>query len=162
MKTVDVYFDYACPFCHTGLADLHAVMPEFPEILVAYKACEAWPDPKSQAALAFQGMHGILAQGGNIMPYHAGVFDAFFVHKRRITAEVLTQCAQDCGIDLATFARALEAGTYAAQQIAANDYAYDILHIDAVPTLFCGDRRYDAVLGQGISREGLRAFFRSL
>lgn len=161
MKTVDVYFDYACPFCYTGLRDLHAVLPEFPDLQVAYHACEAWPDPNSEAALAFQGMHCILAHHGDVRPYHDRVFAALFDRKQHLDVALLAQCAEASGIDVEVFSAALIAKTYAEQQTAANNHAYDTLGIEAVPTLFCGALRYDAELGVGITPEGLRRFFTS-
>lgn len=162
MKTVEVYFDYACPFCYTGLRDLHAVLPEFPNLEIAYRACEAWPNPDSEAALAFQGMHYILAHHGDVRPYHDRVFAALFDRRQHLDTRVLAHCAEASGIDAEAFSAALQAKTYAGQQAAANSHAYDTLGIEAVPTLMCGGLRYGAELGVGITPEGLRRFFRKL
>lgn len=45
---VDVYFDYACPFCYIGLSELAKIMPEFPQIELVWCPAEAHPRPEPQ------------------------------------------------------------------------------------------------------------------
>ncbi len=47
-KMLDVYFDYACPFCYLGLHYLKECLPDFPRVRICWQACEAHPRPEKR------------------------------------------------------------------------------------------------------------------
>ncbi|MDR1669694.1 MAG: DsbA family protein, partial [Oscillospiraceae bacterium] len=46
LRKLEVFFDYACPYCRRGHEDLTALLPKHPDIEVVWRPCEAHPRPE--------------------------------------------------------------------------------------------------------------------
>jgi len=65
---IELFFDYICPYCYKGHANLLDLMPKFPELEMIWRPCEAHPKPEIFAVhsdLAIQGMFFIQEKKGN-------------------------------------------------------------------------------------------------
>lgn len=48
---LEVFFDYTCPYCYVTLHELNQILPQYPELSVAWCPCELNPRPKADAVL---------------------------------------------------------------------------------------------------------------
>ena len=58
--TLEVFFDYACPYCQLGHQNLLALLPRHPGLEILWRPCEAHPRPEPariHSDLAIQGMY---------------------------------------------------------------------------------------------------------
>lgn len=161
MPKLEVFFDYACPFCRKGHQNLIELLPQYPGISVAWRPCESHPRPDAygiHSDLCIQGMFFAADQGIDLLPYHARMFD--LIHRDRADVgnlDVLSARVADL-LDEAAFHQALAAGKYARALAEANDYAYVQSGVWAVPAYRMEGRRLDAVENIGVTKEDLRAF----
>ena len=63
MRALEVYFDYACPYCYKGHEYLVELLPLHPDIEVVWRPCEAHPRPERY------GMHSDLCIQGLFYAY---------------------------------------------------------------------------------------------
>lgn len=161
MYKLEVFFDYACPFCmkgHSYLAELH---PLYPEIEIVWCPCEAHPRPEiygSHSDLCIQGMFFALDHGVDIWAYHERMYNAAV--KDRINIEdinVLADCVQGL-LDTEAFRKSLQNGEYAKVLKDSNDYAYEQSGVWAVPSYRMNGRKLDSAEGIGITKEQLAKF----
>ena len=68
----------------------------------------------------------------------------------------LTACARELDLPAEEFQDALERGAYAKAQLEANAYAYGSKKVWAVPTLICGEKRLDAVVNAGVTKQQVK------
>lgn len=161
MNQLEVFFDYACPFClrgHGYLTELHSLNPD---VEIVWRPCEAHPRPESygpHSDLCIQGMYFALGHGADIWEYHARMFSAVF--EDRIDIENMDALAQKVGdmLDAEAFRKSLATGEYAKVQLAGNDYAYEQSGVWAVPSYRMNGKKLDAVEGVGVTKEQLAAF----
>lgn len=193
-KKVEVYFDYACPYCYTGLRMFKILRKEFPDIQPIFKSVEAHPKSEPQFDLtsmlgewearvkeitqeiglefnapivnpvprsdkAFEGMMYIMDQGLPVENYHYHIFRKHFVEQQDISKiDVILDAARESGVNLEEMRAVLEAGQYTKAQEDALIHAYIDQKIEYVPTFISGEHRLDAVAGEGITMDSLRAF----
>jgi predicted DsbA family dithiol-disulfide isomerase len=167
MKSLEVFFDYICPFCKKGyeyLTELIAEEPDlFTDISIEWQPCEAHPRPESfglHSDLCIQGMYFAEDTGADILKYHTRMFDAALVSRINIEdASVLAEFVSDI-VDAEAFKEALTSGRYEESGQAGNDYAYKTSHVWAVPSYRMDGQELNAVENVGVTKEDLRAFFR--
>lgn len=163
MRILEVFFDYACPFCLRGHTMLLELLPSFPDIEVRWCPCEAHPRPESygkHSDLCIQGMFFAQAQGADLDEYHARMYRAAI--KDRVDIEdigVLAGCVSDI-LDAKAFAAALRAGTYAEALRRSNAHAYQEEGVWAVPSYRMEGKKLDAVENIGVHKKQLEAFLR--
>ncbi len=150
--TVEVFFDYTCPYCDCGIRQLLEVLPDYPEVKVEWKPCEAHPRPERvgmHSDLAIQMMYFLRDKGLDLKKYHRLAYDACFRQRKRIDdPELLAQLAEACGADRGEALRALKEGRYQDEVEKGNEYAWNELNLEAVPSYRSGSR----VIG---SRDGI-------
>ncbi|MEA5013516.1 MAG: DsbA family protein [Candidatus Limiplasma sp.] len=165
MSVIEVFFDHTCPYCYRAHDYFLELLPQFPQVKLKWMPVEAHPrgeEPwhKPYEDLAVQGALFVQALGGDELAYHERIYRAHFQERRAVDSiEVLTECAGELGLPAEEFRAALTRGTYARQQLAANEYAYGKQRVWAVPTLVCGEKRLDAIEGVGVTKEQVKAFF---
>ncbi|MDR0915992.1 MAG: thioredoxin domain-containing protein [Oscillospiraceae bacterium] len=168
MSKLEVFFDYSCPFCRTGYGYLTELLPDFPNAQIELLPVEAHPrneepEHRPYVDLAVQGGLFVKAVGGDEYAFAARMFTQAGDDRMAFeNIDALTICAADAGIDAAAFKSALQSGTYAAAQLAANDYAYETQKVWAVPTFVCGDKRIDAVGNVGVTKDQVRDLLQEL
>lgn len=164
MKTLEVFFDYACPFCLRGHQTLLELLLEFPDLQIIWCPCEAHPRPERygpHSDLCIQGMFYAKDAGADLMQYHKLMFEAAL--GKRINIESVDALAEtvDGFLDAEAFKEALQSGKYAAVQLAGNDYAYEENGVWAVPSYRLNGKKLDAAEGIGVTKEQLSAFLHS-
>lgn len=159
---LDVYFDYACPYCYRGHKNLLELLEHHPEVEVSWKPCEAHPRPEPSAVhsdKAIEGMYFIEENGGNLLQYHIAVYTALFEGKKDISdIAVLKACAAEAGVDGNAFCAALEEGRYAQKVLDGNRDAWGDKGFDAVPSYVSGGRSIGSRDGVMVTKEELERF----
>ena len=164
MATIEVFFDYTCPYCWYGHQYLMELLPKYPQLTIAWRPVEAhprtsepWYHPHSD--IAIQGALFIRAHGGDELTYHKRVYHAVFEEKLPADSlEMLSACAFESGADISAFTHALRHGTYAQAQLDANTYAFAQNKVWAVPAFVYGEMRLDAVENVGVTPSQLNHF----
>jgi len=162
MPVIEVFFDYTCPFCQRGLGFLWELLPGYPRVQIDWKPVEAHPrleEPwhRPYVDKAVQGALFVKCRGGDEAAYHKRILRAYYdEHHDLEDVGMLTACAKDLGLPAKEFWDALEKSTFAEAQLEANEYAYGLKKVWAVPTLICGDRRLDALLNVGITKKQIQ------
>lgn len=158
---LEVFFDYGCPYCLKGHENLKALLPQYPGLEIAWMPCEAHPRPEQHGMhsdLCVQGFFFAQEHGVDLWAYHAHMYKAALVDRINIEdIDTLAASVRDL-LDADAFRQALEQGTYAKQQLANNDYAYEKSGVWAVPAYRMDGRRLDAVEGIGVGKKELAAF----
>jgi protein-disulfide isomerase len=128
------FFDYGCPHCALFKPQMEQVIADEQGKAVAYFLMfplEKHPDSKSaaQAALAANAQ-------GKFKPMHDMLFDKTPQHDH----EHVTEYAKAIGLDMAKFEADYQA---AAPQVASDLKQGEAAGVDATPTLFFNDRKYE-------------------
>ena len=163
---LEVFFDYACPYCYRGHKNLLELLPAYPELQILWQPCEAHPRPEEYSVhsdLAIQGMYFIRDNGGDLMKYHLLVFGGMFDRGEDISdPEILGSYAATCSADPKAFREALCDGRYGLKLERANRLAWEELAFHAVPSYRCDGRVIGSRDGIMVSKEALDAFLRVL
>lgn len=163
---LEVFFDYACPYCYRGHKNLLELLPDYPELQVLWQPCEAHPRPEEYSVhsdLAIQGMYFIRDSGGDLMKYHLLVFGGMFDRGENISdPERLSAYAAQCSVDPMAFRESLCDGRYLAELERANELAWEELAFGAVPSYRCNGQVIGSRDGIMVSKGTLDAFLRSL
>lgn len=78
---LEVYFDYACPYCYRSYKDLKQLRCKYPDLSVAFMPCEAHPRPDCygpHSDLCIRGMYFAKEQGTDLWAYHDRVYQAIY------------------------------------------------------------------------------------
>ena len=165
-KTLNVYFDYICPYCYRGITDLLDLLPGFPGLTVRWIPCEAHPRPEAaflHSDLANQAMLAVADQKGDLVRFHRSVFHAHFVERRRIDdRQVLADLAADCGASSHQVLTALENGLYRQAARDNNTLVWSILGFEAVPCYQSGSLLLASQEDVTIPRKRLQAFLETV
>ena len=158
---LEVFFDYACPYCLKGHSALLELLPDFPEIEVVWRPCESHPRPERYGVhsdLCIQGMFFAADAGADLPAYHERMYDLCL--RRRVDVEDIDTLAANVGdiLDADAFRGALKSGAYRAAQEAANDYAFEQSGVWVVPAYRMDGRRLDSIEDVGVSKAQLKAF----
>ncbi len=161
MRTLDIFFDYACPYCYRAHAPLKALLSDAPDIVPVWHPCEAHPRPETygpHSDLCIRGFFYAQARGVDAWAYHESIFDALYV--RHVDIENLDALADALAglLDAEAFRAALFAGACDAELTQSNALAYEHSGVWAVPAYRMDNRRLDAVEDIGVTKEQLRCF----
>jgi len=166
MKQLEVYFDYLCPYCYKGHANLKDLLKEFSDISVIWRPCEAHPRPevcKVYTDVANMGMFFVRDQGGDVLRYIEAVYEAGLGKGKRIDdPNVLAPIAEECGVDPVAFCAALKDGRYQKEALDANRLAWEEKGWEAVPSYSSGTKKIGSKGGVLVPKEELRSFLKSL
>lgn len=158
---LEVFFDYACPFCYRAYQSLKELIPEFPNINIIWQLCEAHPRPDRygpHSDLCIQGYFYAKEHGVDAFSYHDRMFQATMVDRIDIEdLELLTNYVQDL-VDANDFRLALQQGSYSKALMEANELAYQQNGVWAVPAYRCVGKKLDAVENVGVTKQELQRF----
>lgn len=161
MKKLEVFIDYTCPFCLRGFEDLLELLPQFPEIAVIWRLCEAHPRPEpstTHSDLAMQGYYLAKDLGVDPVTYHKRMFKAHFADKIDLNDKhALARAVSDL-INPETFVQTIDDKKYKAIQEDGNSYAYEENNVWFIPSFIMNGRRLDSEGGVGVSIEELEKF----
>jgi len=163
MRELEVFFDYACPYCLQGHEYLTELLPRHPDIAIVWRPCEAHPRPDRygpHSDLCIQGMFYAQEQGLDLWAYHARMYAAAL--KERVNIEDLDVVAGRVYdlLDPNTFQKVLESGRYEKHVTEANTYAWGQMSLRAVPSYRMGGRKLDAVEDVGVTKKQLAEFLK--
>mgnify|MGYP000959355207 FL=1 len=161
MPSLEVFFDYICPFCLRGHKHLLEVLPDYPEVRVLWKPCESHPRPERygpHSDLCIQGFFFAADHGADLLKYHERMYE--LAQKRRADIEDIDALAGNVAdlLDAEALRRALADGRYRELQQAANDYAYERNGVWAVPAYRMDGRKLDSIEGIGVTKGQIRRF----
>ncbi len=161
---LEVFFDYACPFCIRGHEYLASLIAAYPSIDVVWRPCEAHPRPERygpHSDLCIQGMFFAQERGIDLWEYHKRIYKA--AHVERVDIEdigALAECVSDL-VDPAAFALSLKQGEFTERVHEANRYAYERSGVWAMPSYRMGGKKLDSIEGIGVSKRQLEKFLDS-
>ncbi len=161
MNKLEVFFDYACPYClrgHQYLSELHML---YPQVEIVWRPCEAHPRPERygpHSDLCIQGMFFALDHEVDIWAYHDKMFKAALTDRINIEdVGVLSEAVKGL-LDADAFRESLQNGEYVKLQRDANRYAYDLSGVWAVPSYRMNGKKLDSIEDIGITKEQLNSF----
>jgi predicted DsbA family dithiol-disulfide isomerase len=158
---LEVFFDYACPYCLRGYESLLSVLPDFPAIEVEWRACEAHPRPETygrHSDLLAMGMCFARDNGADLAAYHERMYRAGVTDRREIEdPELVVQLAEGV-VDPIALRTALVAGKYQAELTKNNRDCWMTHGFAAVPSLVLDGKELGAIEGVGLSAAMIRAF----
>ncbi|MDR0531064.1 MAG: DsbA family protein [Oscillospiraceae bacterium] len=161
MQQLEVFFDYACPYCWQGHQNLMDLLPGFPEIEVAWRPCESHPRPErwpQHSDLLIQGLLFAMESGADLQRYHERAYALAL--RRKVNVEDAGAVAAGFAdlLDASALRTALHGGKYAQAQRRANDYAFEQSGVWVVPAYRMSGRRLDSVENIGVTIMQLRKF----
>ena len=161
MRKLEVFFDYACPYCLTGHEYLMELLPGHTDIEVVWIACEAHPRPEvygRYSDLCVQGLFYAIDQGADLIAFHERMYHAALKDKVNIEAPAALADYFGGMFDPVAFRDALQSGKYAQAVLDANDYAYEKSGVWFVPAYRMDGRKLDAAGGNGVTKAQLEEF----
>ena len=161
MRALEVYFDYACPYCYKGHEYLIELLPLHPDIEVVWRPCEAHPRPERygmHSDLCIQGLFYALEQGVDVWDYHDRMYNAAVKDRVNIEDQDVVAGRVHGLLDPGAFLRALESGKYETALSDANAYAYDRSEVWVVPAYRMGGKKLDSIEDVGVTKGQLAEF----
>ena len=161
-KKMEMFFDYACPYCLKGHDLLVGLIAEYPEIEMIWCPCEAHPraeeDRSRYSDICIQGMFFAQENHVDMWAFHEAMYQAAVTDKADIEdIDVLASYVKDL-LDVTAFKEALHNKVYEQRQLNANPYAYEKNDIWAVPSFRMSGKALDAAEGIGVTEQQLKAF----
>jgi predicted DsbA family dithiol-disulfide isomerase len=165
MSILEVYFDYACPYCLKVHDDLLELLERYPAIEVEWRACEAHPRPEVYSRysdLLARGMYIAQNLGADILEYHRLIYNAAIVQRIDIECPDTVADAVASILDRDEFIKALNSGMYADKLAENNRLAWAEYDFPAVPSYRMGGVLLKSVPGVGIGREQIEELLHNI
>lgn len=164
MRTLSVFYDYACPYCLHAHAFLRELLKEHADVRVAWLPIEAHPRPETYGphsdllcqTLFFARDAGI----ADMEPLHEALYRAALMDHAPIESVCAVCEAASPYLDPAALRDALQSGRYAAENTEANRFAYDDCGVYVLPAYRMDGRALDSAENIGVTRAQLSAFLR--
>lgn len=161
---LEMFFDYACPFCLRGYDILMDLLPEFPDIHVVWHPCEAHPRPETHGLhsdLCARGMYIADAQNADLHGYHTCMYRAALKEKINIEdPHALGKQAADL-LDAEAFVQALSGSAFTDRLLENNTLAWDTYHFPAVPSFRMNGKSLKSLPGIGVTKGMLKRFLKA-
>lgn len=158
---LEIFFDYACPYCLKGYEDLQELLPDT-GLQIRWRPCEAHPRPDPygpHSDLCIQGMFFAEEQGADLWEYHCRMYKAALRDRVDIQQVDVLCRVVDGLLDVEQFRAALQEQRYRSAQQKANYYAFEQSGVWVVPAYrLSTGRRLDSIENIGVSRQELAAF----
>ena len=158
---LEVFFDYACPYCYKGYQLLNELLAEYPGFEVEWLPCEAHPRPETHGLhsdLCARGMYLAQAQGIDLMQYHeimyrACIIDHVNIEDPDVIADLISPLA-----DRSVFRHGLLDKSFQDRLDQNNNNAWNPEEFPAVPSLKMAGKTLPAIPGTGLAREDIKQF----
>ena len=139
MKSIEVFFDYYCPYCLMGHEQLVEFSRGKPELEIIWRPCEIYKLPGNYSGtkrpdICIQGMFFAADNGLDLWEYHKRVYA--LIHKDKVNAEdtgAFKKAFEDF-FDVNAFNQALASGKYNNKTEEANRFAFSRTGIHVVTT----------------------------
>ena len=161
---LEIFFDYACPYCYSGLECLRKLLPDYPGIEAVWIPCEAHPRPERygiHSDVAIQGFYFARENGCGAWDYNDRIFKAIFEERLNIESPgIVAGCLNDLGLDSGAFLSDIKTGGYAGMPDKNNRLAWGENQFYAVPSYKMEGRRLLSRDGIAVTKTQLEAFLR--
>ena len=97
MRHLELFFDYACPYCLRAHELLLELLPLHSDIEIDWRPCESHPRPDSygpHSDLCIRGMYFARAHGADLLEYHRLMYRAALIERADIEDP---RCCRPCG-----------------------------------------------------------------
>lgn len=161
MATLEVFFDYACPYCLHGHEILLELLPLYPQILIEWHPCEAHPRPDRydlHSDLCARGMFYAREQGADLMEYHRRMYRAALTDHLNIEELSVVAKAADGLLDGKLFYETLTDNAYADKLLENNSLAWEVYRFPAVPSYRMNGKLLKSVEDIGVTKRLLAEF----
>lgn len=161
---LEVFFDYSCPFCLRGHGYLTELLPDYPDLEVIWRPCEAHPRPDRygpHSDWCAKGMFYAKDCGTDLAPYHQQLYQAAVTERLNIENLSVVSNVVTNLLDEHAFQQALSEGAYSEELAESNRLAWEVYQFSAVPSLRMNGRELRAVEGLGLTREMISDFLSS-
>jgi len=161
MPKLEVFFDYACPYCLRGHEYLLEVLPLYPQLEIVWCPCEAHPRPDRyglHSDLCARGMYFALEHGADLLEYHDRMYRSAL--KSRADIEDLRALSKltEGLLDADAFYAALSGGAYQGRLSENNRLAWKTHRFPAVPSYRMNGKLLKSIENIGVSKQQLAAF----
>jgi predicted DsbA family dithiol-disulfide isomerase len=160
-RELEVFFDYACPYCFQAYRHLTELIPDYPDVDIIWRPCEAHPRPERyglHSDLCIQGYFFAAENGVDVWAYHDCMYRAALKEHVNIEdIDALSDFVRDL-VDADAFRLALRQGIYSRALAESNELAFERSGVWVVPAYRLEGRKLDAVENIGVSKEQLRRF----
>lgn len=160
MRELEVFFDYACPFCERGHEHLKSLIGGYPDVRIRWRPCEADPEPEPgpHSDLALQCALYAEDSGADMLAFHDIMYEAVLKARVNLRDSSALASAASKAVDAEGLLEALTSGRYARALLDMNDYAYEKSGVWAIPSYRMDGKKLDAREGVGVTKEQLKAF----
>ena len=161
MRKLEVFFDYACPFCLKGHEHLKELLARYPDIEVVWRPCEAHPRPERygrHSDMCIQGLFYAMDNDVDLWGYHDHMYNAAVKERVNIEDPEVVAGHVHGLLDPIAFLNALQNDTYAKAVSDTNDYAYEQSGVWAVPAYRMEGRKLDSIEDVGVTKAQLDSF----
>lgn len=158
---LEVFFDYACPYCLRGHEYLLEALREYAAARVEWRPCEAHPRPERHGLhsdLCARGMYIARELGADLAEYHSAMYRAAVVERRNIEDIGELSALVGALVDSDAFGAALRSGAYAAELAENNRLAWQAYGFAAVPSLAADGKQLRSVENVGLTRRMIAEF----
>lgn len=158
---LEIYFDYACPYCIKGYQLLTEILPKYPDLVVEWLPCEAHPRPERHGLhsdLCARGMYIAAETLDDLSVYHEKIFNT--IHHNHIdieNPEIVASTVKNF-LDPDHFLKLLSEGKYISELNANNQDAWFTHQFSAVPSLVMNGEKLVSVENIGLSRQAIIDF----
>ena len=161
MPKLELFFDYACPYCLRGHEILIELLPRYPGVEVEWRPCEAHPRPERygrHSDLCARGMYFAQEQGANLMEYHDRMYKAALTDRADIEDLGVLSKLVDGLLDADAFHTALSGDAYLDRLEENNRLAWDTYAFNAVPSCRMNGQLLKCIEDIGLTKKQLIAF----
>jgi len=161
MRKLEVFFDYACPYCLRVHDDLLEALALHPDIRVEWRVCEAHPRPEiyeRHSDLLARGMFFARECGADLHAYHRCVYHAAIVLRVNIDDPQIVADAVEGIVDRASLLKALSEDLYESELRENNRLAWQEYDFEAVPSYRLDGKLLKSAPGIGVSGRQIEEF----
>jgi len=161
MLKLEVFFDYACPYCLRGHEYLLELLPQYPQVEIVWCPCEAHPRPDRyglHSDLCARGMYFALDLGADILEYHDRMYCAAVKNRADIEDLRIVSELTDSLLDSDAFYAALSGGAYLNRLLENNRFAWETYCFPAVPSYRMNGKLLKSIENIGVSIQRLADF----
>ena len=161
MFSLEVFFDYICPYCLRAHDYLLELIPNYPDIDIIWRPCESHPRPERfspHSDLIIQGMFFALDCGADLLKYNSIMYKAALQDKKDIEdAKILSEIVGDF-LDPDDFYDALKSGKYLEALFKSNQHAFNASGVWVLPAYRMNGKKLDSIEGVGVTKSQLKQF----
>lgn len=161
---LEVFFDYVCPFCLAGHEQLLEILPDYPELIVEWRPCEAHPRPDRyglHSDLCARSMYIAKEHHIDLFQYHQTMYQAIHKgHKNIEDPNIIAEISQEL-LDCKIILDALSIGKYQEELTQNNHLAWNYYDFFAVPSLVLNGQVLKSIENVGLTKEAIQNFLKT-